>query len=422
MALGTRRGGDPPPGACGGAQRLPYARLSVFYLFYFASLGALIPYWGPYLQGLGLGPEQIGQLMASIMATKVVAPYVWGWIVDHRGGRLRVIRITSFAAAAVFAAALVVKDYWGMLGVLVLFSLFWNAVLPQFEATTLNHLGADSHRYARIRLWGSVGFILSVTALAPVLERIGLEALPGILLGLLTAIALSTLLVRDRPAATPSPAHAGLSAVLRRPAVWSLLLACFLAQASHGPYYAFFTIYLGDHGYSAGAIGAIWALGVVAEIVLFWFMHRLLLRFPAGQLLKVAVAVTGLRWWLIGAQVDQLALLLVAQLLHAASFGLLHASAIHLVHGLFPGRLQGRGQALYSSLSFGLGGAVGSLISGHVWTRLGSQWIFYLAALLALAGFLAAWGGLGARWAGRCPGGSAACGCEGRASAAGWGA
>jgi PPP family 3-phenylpropionic acid transporter len=377
------------------SQRLPYARLSTFYFFYFASLGALIPYWGPYLQGLGLGPEQIGQLMASIMATKVVAPYVWGWIADHGGGRLRIIRLASFAATGVFAAALVVKDFWGMLLVLALFSFFWNAALPQFEATTLNHLGEDTHRYARIRLWGSIGFILSVTALAPVLEHIGLDALPGILLGLLGCIALSTLAVWDRPSTTPPQVRDAVLSVLRRPAVWSLLVACFLAQASHGPYYAFFTIYLGDHGYSAGAIGAIWALGVVAEIVLFWFMHRLLLRFPAKNLLMVAVLVTGLRWWLIGAYVDHLGLLLFAQLLHAASFGLFHASAIHLVHGLFPGRLQGRGQALYSSLSFGLGGAVGSLASGYIWTRLGAQWIYYLAAVLALAGFLAAWWGVG---------------------------
>jgi PPP family 3-phenylpropionic acid transporter len=377
------------------SQQLPYARLSAFYFFYFASLGALIPYWGPYLQGLGLGPEQIGQLMASIMATKVVAPYVWGWIADLGGGRLRIIRMASFAATGVFAAALVVKDFWGMLLVLALFSFFWNAALPQFEAITLNHLGADTHRYSRIRLWGSIGFILSVTALAPVLERIGLGALPAILLGLLGCIALSTLLVWDRPAMVRPEGHDALFSVLRRPAVWSLLLACFLAQASHGPYYVFFTIYLGDHGYSVPAIGVIWALGVVAEIVLFWFMHRLLLRFPAKSLLMLAVLVTVLRWWMIATYVDHLGALLFAQSLHAASFGLFHASAIHLIHGLFPGRLQGRGQALYSSLSFGLGGAVGSLASGYIWTRLGAQWVYYLAAALALAGFLAAWWGVG---------------------------
>jgi len=171
-------------------------------------------------------------------------------------------------------------------------------------------------------------------------------------------------------------------------------VSCLLAQASHGPYYTFFSIYLEDLGYTRTLIGVLWALGVVAEIIIFLLMHRLLPCYGARNLLLTALLITVIRWLLIAAQPQNLPILLIAQIMHAASFGILHASAIHMVHRLFPGRLQGRGQALYSSLSFGLGGAIGSLLSGYVWSNLGASWIYYMAAIMAGIGYLVAWWGI----------------------------
>jgi PPP family 3-phenylpropionic acid transporter len=161
-------------------------------------------------------------------------------------------------------------------------------------------------------------------------------------------------------------------------------------QASHGPYYTFFSIYLEDHGYARSVVGSLWALGVIAEVLVFTQMHRLLPRFGASRLLLFAIVVTTLRWVLIALFVDVVPVLLVAQLMHAASYGLYHAAAISLIHRLFPGRLQGRGQALYSSLSFGVGGALGSLASGYVWEGQGGAATYLLAAMLAGLGILAA--------------------------------
>jgi PPP family 3-phenylpropionic acid transporter len=176
-------------------------------------------------------------------------------------------------------------------------------------------------------------------------------------------------------------------------------VACFLLQASHGAYYSFFSIYLAEHGYSRGVIGGLWALGVLAEVGVFMRMSRWLPRFGPRALLLTALIVASMRWLLIAAVPDHLWLMLLAQLLHAASFGLSHAAAMDMVYRLFPGRLQGRGQALYSSLSFGLGGAVGSLMSGYVWSAAGPQWCFIAAALLAAIGALVAARGLGIRYA-----------------------
>ncbi len=196
---------------------------------------------------------------------------------------------------------------------------------------------------------------------------------------------LSSLVVPESAAGHLPLDQARLRDVLRRPVVLALLAVCFLVQASHGPYYAFFSIYLESYGYSTALIGQLWALGVVAEIGVFLIMPRLLPRFGARRLLLAAVSLTTLRWLLIAGFADRLPVMLLAQTLHAASFGLYHAVAIYMVHRLFTGAHQGRGQALYSSISFGAGGAVGSLISGYLWTGMGAQSMYLLAAGVSLA-------------------------------------
>ncbi|MCG6869366.1 MAG: MFS transporter [Gammaproteobacteria bacterium] len=375
-----------------------YIRLSGFYFFYFASLGAFLPYWGLYLKDLGYSPERIGSVMALIMATKIVAPNVWGPIADHTGRRIDLIRIASLLSVAAFGVLLFRTDPLSMYLALTAYAFFWNASLPQFEAITLNHLRSDAHRYSRIRLWGSVGFIVAVL-LMPILlkvEDLGLSVLPAVVFFLLVAIWLTTLVVSEYATQRDTRDAGEFLDVLRQPRTVAFLVACLLAQASHGPYYTFFSIYLADHGYSKETIGILWALGVAAEVGVFFSVHRWLVRFGAANILLVALALTVLRWVMIATLVDSILFLVLAQTLHAASFGLLHAAAIHLVHSLFPGKTQGRGQALYSSVSFGAGGAIGSLASGIAWAHWEPVWVFLLAAGVALLGLFVALRGFAA--------------------------
>jgi len=371
-----------------------YWRLSGFYFFYFAALGALIPYWGLYLKSLGFGVVEIGELVAIIMATKIIAPNIWGWIADHTGRPMRIVRLACLLTTVSFAGVFIGHGYWMLALVMSLFSFFWNAALPQLEATTLNHLGAETHRYSSIRLWGSIGFIVAVAGLGVIFERTGTGMLPAVLLVLFAGIWIASLLVPERSAPHPQVDNEPLRNVLTQPAVVSLLLVCFLIQASHGPYYTFYSLYLAAHDYSETAIGQLWALGVVAEIGVFLKMHGWLPRFGARRLLLVATLLTTLRWILIALFVDQLWIMIFAQTLHAASFGVYHAVAIHLTHQLFTGRHQGRGQALYSSLSFGAGGAAGSLIAGYLWDGAGAQWMYAAAAVTAALAGLIAWRGI----------------------------
>lgn len=364
-----------------------YLRLSSFYLFYFAGIGVIIPFWSLYLKDLGLHPANIGSLLAVPMATRLVAPYLWGHIADRSGRRLAVIRFTSAAAAVCFVGVFLGHEFWWLLLVLLCFSMFWNAPLPQFEAITMAHLGSRSDRYAMVRLWGSVGFILTSMLLGPVLDRTGTGLVPWVMLALFIGMWFSSMVVPDAGTETEVDGAPPITRVLRQPVVLALFAICLLVQASHGPYYGFYSIYLEASGYAAGLIGLLWAVGVVAEVLLFLLMHRLLPRYGARNLMLVTLALTALRWLLVGWMVQSLQVLVLAQLLHAFSFGVYHAVAISLVHRFFPGSLQGRGQALYSSLSFGAGGSLGIFLSGLGWDQLSPQIIFSTAALVAAVGW-----------------------------------
>lgn len=363
----------------------PYWRLSSFYFFFFAVLGGLLPYWSLYLKSLGFRPLEVGALFAVMMATKIVAPYVWGWLGDRTGRRMRIVRWAALAATVAYGGVLLGTGFWWLVLIIAVFSFFWNATLPQFEAVTLNHLREDTFMYTRIRLWGSVGFIAAVSIVGLALDRMNISVLPAIILVLVGAIAVASLAVAEPPghraAAEKAPR---LSTVMTRPAVLALLAACFLMQASHGPYYVFFTIQMEAVGHSRQLIGGLWSLGVIAEVGLFLVMHRLLPRFGLRLLFLASFVATAVRWVLLAYFADVLWIVVGSQLLHAATFGIYHAVAIQLVHRFFVARHQGRGQALYSSVSFGAGGAAGSFLSGYTWEAFGPQ-VTWLGAALASA-------------------------------------
>jgi PPP family 3-phenylpropionic acid transporter len=370
---------------------MPYWRLSGFYFFYFASLGALVPYWGLYLKSLGFSANDIGIFMAIVIGTKIVSPNIWGWIADHMGKRMLIVRIGCLLAAIAFAGVFISSNYWWLVAVMIFFSFFWNAALPQFEATTFNYLGDRTHRYSSIRLWGSVGFIIAVVVLGSVLEQQSAAVLPFALVILFVGIWLMSMLVPEHAAKHLVVDHVPMLYILKRPQVVALLVACFLMQMSHGPYYTFYSIYLEEHNYSRSLIGQLWSLGVIAEVGVFLGMHLLVPKLGLRFLLLLALALTVIRWILVGYFVDTLWILIVAQTLHAASFGIYHACAIELIHRYFPNRHQGKGQALYSSISFGAGGAVGSLYSGALWESAGAHVAFTVAAIVALLAFVISW-------------------------------
>jgi len=370
---------------------MPYWRLSSFYFVYFGTLGVLLPYWSPYLASLGFSLAEIGKLMATLMATKMIAPIIWAWLADHSRSSMRLVRLASLLSALFYLGVFFGTSFWWLTIVMMLFTFFWNAMLPQVEVTTLNHLVDDDNRYGKIRLWGSVGFIVSSLLLGYALDSNPASlVLPAVLI-LLTAIFISTLFIPD----AGKPAHPEQGGIVRYilhyPELMSFLAVSFLLQASHAPYYTFYTIYLSDYGYTKSVIGILWALGVLFEVILFLNLHKFLKRVRFRALIIGSCLVTGLRWLIIGLFPESLLLLVLAQVLHAVSFGLFHGVAVSMVYRYFTGRHQHRGMALYGSISFGAGGAVGSLASGYMMGWLGAGFTFAAASLVALIAAVLAW-------------------------------
>jgi PPP family 3-phenylpropionic acid transporter len=370
---------------------MPYWRLAAFYLFYFATLGALVPYFGLYLKSVGFSAAEIGSLMAIVMISRIVAPLAWGWLADHRESRMSVVRLASFLAAAAFGGVMVDSDFAWLAFTLLVFSFFWHASLPVLEVFTLTHVGERAGEYGKVRLWGSLGFIAAVYALGVVIDARGPWWVLPAILALSSGIWLSSLSLPDARM-RGEVEHAGpfLKAVAR-PEVFGFLLASFLMQVGHGPYYTFYSIYLEAHGYSKTLIGGLWAFAVVCEIGVFVLMRRVLARYALRSVLLASFATAALRWLLIGFFPESLAALIVAQALHAATFGSFHAAGIQMVHRFFVGRHRHRGQAVYGAFSFGIGGAVGSYYSGLVWEPFGATFAFVIAAACAAGAWLTAW-------------------------------
>ena len=336
----------------------------------------------------GFSAVQIGQVMAIILAGRVVAPPLWGWLADRRGSPKLTIVIAAAMSLAAFLAVPVVGSFAGLAVAMAVFSIGFSGVMPQFEASTLNHLGRQPERYGRVRWWGSLGFILAVTAAGLAFESWQIINLPMLVSALLASMLAAAWATPVSAARVTDVQEGSLASVLKRPQVLAFLLVCFLVQASFGPYYVFFSVFLDELGYPAGAIGVMWGLAVASEILVFVFASQLFLRFSLSALFQVAVGLCIVRWAVTGALATEPTILVLAQLTHMATFGLYHAVAVSLVHRYFTGSLQVRGQGLYSSLSFGAGGVAGSILSGYAWQHIGAALTYYLASVIAAAAFL----------------------------------
>jgi PPP family 3-phenylpropionic acid transporter len=369
-------------------QRQLRARLAAFYFAYFLMLGGIAPFFSLYLAHLGFSGVEIGMLLALQPLSRVIAPPAWAWLADHQGSRRPLVRMTTAAAALSCAGLLVAKSFGGLFVVIVLLNAFWCAALPLVEATTMANLKGRLGDYGRIRVWGSVSFVVSVALLGQLLDITGIQWLPVFLVVLFSINAGASWILPVDRAQHHHEEHPPMSVILRRPEVLALFAACFLMALAHGPYNTFYSIHLVDHGYSKSAVGWMWALSVVAEIVVFWLMPALLRRFSIPAIMGFSLGCAVVRFLVIGWFPDSLPLMAAAQTLHAATFGAHHAAALAAIHHFFRGRTQSRGQALYTSFGFGAGGVLGGLASGWLWQHAGPQVTFTAASAVALLALL----------------------------------
>jgi PPP family 3-phenylpropionic acid transporter len=364
------------------------ARLASFYFAYFAYIAALVAYFPVYLAWKGLDAGEIALVVALPQVARVFAPALWGWLADHWAGRWagaqRGIVIFSCAAMTFCFAALPYASGMQAIAWLIGFaSLLSAGALPLVEAITLRSLGGASDRYGPIRLWGSVSFMAVVLGGGMWLDLRSVATLPAALTFFALACIGAAVLLPG-PAPIPATRQARRFSLPR--GAGAILAAGFCMALAHGALYAFYTLHLQREGYSGTAIGILWTLGVIAEILVFAYLPALFRRYSLSAILIASFLCAAVRFLAIGWASSQLWILAAAQLLHAATFGSFHAASLAVVHGIFPPEAQARGQALFSSVAYGAGGAAGALLAGWAWQISGPALAFSLAALAGLLG------------------------------------
>ena len=374
---------------------VPSARLGGLYGMYFAIVALSIGWFGPFFQALGFSAFEIGIAIGVLTGSKIFAPYLWGTLGDFVPNRLRIVQIGIIGSTFAAGLLLLDVDFVGLCLVLALFGVFWNAIIAQFDTLTLEYLGSDHHRYSSIRVWGSVGFILMMLASGWLFSDVEYGILPWLIIGgLVISVMISLTLPRRVATYYEASETAGITKRLTSASVMLFLVVTALNQLTHGPMNVFFTMYVQSHGYTAFEAGQLWALGVLAEVILFFLLPHYIRSIDLRLLLTLSLVFGSIRWILIGIYPDWPWLLVGLQLLHAFTFGAIHSVSIEFIRRWFPGKLSGRGMALYSGFVFGLGGSLGATLSGITWETFGGSTTFIASGILTGFTALVAWFGL----------------------------
>lgn len=372
----------------------PVARLSIAYFVYFGAIGIFTPFWSPYLELRGFNAFEIGLLLAIAAGVRSIGPLAFGWLADASGKPTAILRLAALISMLSFALLPLLSGLTGFIVLTVLFCFGWNFIAPSLDAHTLARLGPTSARYGRIRLWGSLGFIALSWCGGVMFERTGYDLVPSLMMGFIVATLFATMSISAIPP-QPAVANAGAfrAALTSRPVIVALVVTALIAL-SFGPYYTFFSLYLERFGYSRGVIGFLWALGVFAEIGVFAAGGSLLARFSIRALFIGAAGATALRWALIALFTESVVVVGFAQLLHSMGFAVLHFAVVLTAQRQFPSHATARGQALFSSVGYGVGGMCGSLLGGIVWSAISPRATYLCAAVVVTLATFCAWLGL----------------------------
>jgi PPP family 3-phenylpropionic acid transporter len=359
-------------------------RLALFGGAAFAAVGVQLPFWPVWLEAQGLSATEIGLVLAAAFWPRVATNLLVAYQADRAGRRKRLMILLSgvtFLSLALFGLA---EWLWAFLLLSAISGAAWAAIGPLGEALTLQELQGRGIAYGRIRLWGSLAFILAAVGTGRLIEQNGAGVVLGLLLGGVGLTFVACLLLPEtqttrRPATPPR-----LAELFRLPGFWRFVFAAGLIQVSHAVYYGFASLHWRAAGHSESLIGWLWAGGVLAEIALFASGDAVFRRLTPHRLLALAGGCTVLRWSLSALGTD-LALLIPAQALHGASFGATYLATMHYLRDHTPAALHASAQAINASLGFALLFGLVTPVAGWLYGAIGGG-AFWAMAALALAG------------------------------------
>ncbi len=367
-----------------------------FFFGYYGFVGIFMPYVSLYFSDLGLTTVQIGILMSLAQVMRIVGPNLWGWVADHTQQRARVLQFTALGGLLSFIGMFFGQTFAQMLLVMVFLNLFTSAQGSLSEALMLTGMKGDLTYYGKLRLWGSIGYIVVVMCSGWLIDWGGIGLMPWIGMAMLGLVLIVSARIKEPEQEKPAQEKVSMKVLVMRKEIVAFLTSACLMIAAHTALYVFLSLYLKDLGYSNTVIGVMWSIGVVAEIIFFFYQAPLFAKFGVPTLWLFSLLVAVIRFLMIGFGAESFFVLLIAQILHGVTFGTHHAATVATLQRWFSGPLQARGQALLISMSYGMGGMLGGLILSNVWDQFGPQVVYLVAAGFALCGLIAA--SLSLRW------------------------
>ncbi len=364
-------------------------RLSLFYAAIFLVIGLLVPFWPVWLKSRGMGEAEIGLLLAAGMWVRAISNPLVAQAADRHGSRRRMIVIMSWVALAAYALFLPAQGFWMLLAVSIVATVFFSSMLPLCETIAMARVQSHGLDYGRTRLWGSLTFIVAATAGGRALSGRPDDMVLWLILGALGLTAAAALAMPDAktPAGVPRR-RAPLIGLLRDPRFLGFLLCASLLQASHSVYYGFATLHWTAAGLGKLTIGALWAEGVIAEVVLFAFSGAVVARLGLRGLLACAALAGIVRWTVLGLSTD-LGVLAAVQFLHAFTFGATHLATVHFIARNVAPEAAATAQSLYSSIAMGLVMGLTMMATGWMYAAHGGSAFFVMAALSLAGGAIA---------------------------------
>ena len=358
----------------------------MYYGTAFAVIGTSMPFWPLWLQSRSLSPVEIGLIMALSVTTKTISNPLVAAFADRYGERKRIMVFLTLFATCIFSTFYWANSFWSLIAVTLLFHAFWSPNMPLMESLTMQNVRSKSLDYGRIRLWGSLAFIIGTWGMGQLLARHPIDFVYWITLALLALTFFSTLILPDNRIARSISSNSPIRIVLKDRTFIVLIVATALIQSSHAVYYSFSAIHWKSVGHSEEIIGWLWAEGVLAEIFLFMWGTKFIKRYGAVRVTTLAGIAGLIRWGIVGST-HTIEALLITQLLHAFTFGAAHLGAIHFISQRMIPSVSATAQTVYSII-VGLTMGVSTWSAGLLYADLSSQSYLLMAVMAGGGGFL----------------------------------
>lgn len=348
----------------------------------------MLPFWPIWLKSRGLSEVEIGLLLSAGMWIRAFTNPLLAQLADRRGRPDRLLIALGWGALIFHLLYIPFHGFWPLLAVSLIAYMLFSPLMSLGDAVTMLKVRDGLLDYGRVRLWGSLTFIVAATLGGYVIEGRPADLILWLVIGTMILTVIACHLMPPAQTAGTKRFFAPLREIARNRKLIVFMLAAGLLQASHGVYYGFATLHWQAAGLSAGVIGALWAEGVIAEIILFAYSARLVKLFGPLGLLWLAAFAGLVRWCTLGST-ESLPILIAVQGLHAFTFGAAHIAAMHYIAAAVPASYGATAQSLYSSTAQGCIMAASMLASGWLYGHFGGDAFFAMAVISVAGGLLA---------------------------------